>query len=134
MTVTDFKPKMYGLTAIDFKWDDLLQLAQDLYGKNEQEVKALLKMVGHTKWNPLRWYDYLAHFKVYWDNPQEKTYEKRLQNLEWLEERLTIEVRAEGWVYTGEPKALAAHWELENIRRRKRMKQCRERYGRYRFQ
>lgn len=118
----DWKPKLLVVEEASFQ--NLLKLAEELYGKCEQETRELLRSKGHTRWDPAKWWDYLAHFRVCWGKTlKEQAEEQRYEKLLELEKGACCVFENGFWKWEGVPEAIAAHWELEELRREKRRRE-----------
>lgn len=121
---------------------DLFDHAEFRWGLSEEEVRRAIKAAGHSRWNNAAWEQYIEVLRKFWLEKHIaeqaaqgitalQTMEERIHELYKLQEGLKIVWGKDCWTFEGTPEQMAAHWELEELLRKRNMQRTRRRYQYY---
>lgn len=110
-------------------FENLIKYAKSWYNLEETDVRKILKDAGHNNFKKDNYFVYLNVLRRHWNHLIELKEERPLES---TRERLLresasvkmIEDRPNGWRYEGDPKALQAYWELQDLLRKENVRRC----------
>jgi hypothetical protein len=118
------------------QFTDLIETAANKWSLCEEEVRKVLKNAGFEKWNPVLWDEYLNTLRWFWIQKHIEEAKAAGHNVSMKSRKERLIEQEQGlmcifnngyWQWVGTQEQMDAHWELEDLERREKIRKFRRR-------